>query len=139
MTDQHLSLEERKARARELRAQGYNCAQTVALCFADVCGMDADTLSAATLGLGGGVGSTGEVCGVITAMAVAEGAAAGPDPSRKAEVYKKVHADSDEFAARNGGCVRCRDLKRPGAARPCDALIADGIEILYHRFFPGAE
>lgn len=134
MNQQDKSLDERLAQATDLRKRGYNCAQTVALCFSDVCGLDADALSAATMGLGGGVGGTGEICGVVSAMSVVEGCAAGPDPSRKAAVYKNVKEDAAAFAARNGGCVRCRDLKRPGAARPCDALIADGIEILHARY-----
>ena len=139
MTDKHISLEERKALARDLHARGYNCAQSVAQCFSDVCAMAPDALAAATIGLGGGVGGTGEICGVVTAMSVVEGAAAGPDPKNKGAVYKMVRCDSDAFSAKNGGCVRCRDLKRPGAARSCDMLIADGVEILYNRFFPGAE
>ena len=124
-----IDIEEKKRIAAELRSQGYNCSQAVLLPFADELGADEKTLSAVALGLGGGVGGQGEICGVVSALAIAEGLLNGGDPTRKGESYATVRELTSEFSRLNGSLI-CRELKRPGAAKSCNSLVADGVEIL---------
>ena len=44
---------------------GYNCAQSVAVAYAPLCGLDARTAAAAVHGFGGGFGRMREVCGTV--------------------------------------------------------------------------
>lgn len=131
MNKPSLSLDQRLSRASELRAKGYNCAQTVIMAFNDATGLDSDTAARICAGLGGGVGATGEICGVVNAMAIVQGMLHSSDPAKKAEAYAKVKNLSARFAAANCGHVRCRDLKGADCRRPCNDLIADGIRILH--------
>ena len=60
------TLDERVARARELRAQGYNCSQCVVMAFDDVIEGDVALLTRAAGGFGSGMGASGNMCGAIT-------------------------------------------------------------------------
>ena len=62
-----MNKEERLKKAESIRRQGYNCAQTVAMAFADLTGIDEETTARATAGFGGGIGGMQEVCGVVSA------------------------------------------------------------------------
>ena len=80
------TLEERIAKARELRAAGYNCAQCVLLSFDDVM-PDGDTsmLARAASGFGSGIGASGEICGAISGsvmiLGIVREGVTRPDPS----------------------------------------------------------
>lgn len=124
-----MKLEDRKAKALELRSQGYNCAQTVLMVFSDVTGLDEATSARIASGLGAGVGASGEICGAINAAALAEGMRHGDRPADKAEAMKAVRRLVDSFAAGNDGCVRCKELKGIPGKRPCNDLILQAIEI----------
>lgn len=56
-----MNKEERLKKAESIRRQGYNCAQTVAMAFADLTGIDEETTARATAGFGGGIGGMQEV------------------------------------------------------------------------------
>lgn len=124
-----MTIEERKNKALSLHTQGYNCAQCVALAFADVTGTTDEIVARAAMGLGGGVGAQGEICGVITGMAIVDGLCHSANPKEKPEANKRVKAMTQEFAARTNQYIRCHDLKQI-CRRPCNDLITDGIEIL---------
>jgi hypothetical protein len=132
-TDMKKTLEERKAEAMELRRRGYNCAQSTIMVFDDVTGLDSDMLARLTSGLGTGLGC-GEVCGVVNAMALAQGALRSADPSAKAFAGKCSRELTARFAADNDGRVRCADLKSQPGVRPCNDLVAQGVEILHDYF-----
>lgn len=115
-------VEELKKRALELRKQGYNCAQCVAM-------VHSPELEAAVAALGTGVAATGNICGAANAMAIVAGMKAYTSPADKQELYAKIRTLIDKFKQRNCGQIDCRDLRKPGS-KPCTDLICDAIEIL---------
>ena len=139
----------RGERAMENFRAGYNCAQSVALAFADLVPMDPDALARMASPFGGGMGRLREVCGAVSGMLLVLGALQGYDGPEtgevKAALYTKVQALAEAFEARHGSIV-CRELlglteKRqpptpsPRTAdfyekRPCARFIADAAEIL---------
>lgn|GEM_PF-799355 len=128
------SLESYADDARKLRAMGYNCAQCVLMPFDDVTGLDRGLAARLASGLGAGLGAKGEICGVINAMAIAQGFDKGEAPSDKVASMKCAGGLASQFASCTGGRLRCADLKQEGAAMSCDALIMKGIEILHAHF-----
>lgn len=130
-----MKLEERKDKASELRRRGYNCAQAVLMAVTDLTGLSDEMAAEVAAGLGGGVGGQGEICGAVSAMAIAVGLIEKKDPKQKGEVYATVRQLSDEFRKRNDGRIVCRELKAPGAPRPCNILIEDCIEILHNKYY----
>ena len=120
--------------------QGYNCAQSTAVVFAESFGLDRALVLRATAGFGGGIGGLRQTCGAVSAMAFWAGLALpeyGPgDLAAKTALYDLVRKMRDEFVARHGSDC-CRELlERAGipveaapsertaayyAARPCAA------------------
>ncbi|MBD5281936.1 MAG: C_GCAxxG_C_C family protein [Bacteroides sp.] len=115
-------VEDKKRQALELRKQGYNCAQCVAMVY------DA-SLEATVAALGTGVAATGNICGAANAMAIIAGREAYVGPMEKQALYGRVARLIEKFKERNCGHVNCCDLRRPGR-KPCTELITDAIEIL---------
>ena len=130
----NLTLDERKAIALQLRKKGYNCAQSVVLAFPDVTGLDTDTVAKLTSGLGTGVGGSGEICGVITAMALTQGMRQSAAPEGKGASARETRKLMNAFAAGNRGRVRCADLKGKEGIRPCNDLVLQGVELLHNYF-----
>lgn len=126
-----MTLEERLERARTFRAKGYNCAQCVCVAFPDISGMSDEEALRTAIGLGGGCGC-GEICGVLSAMALLCGRLTQGAADEKAPVYAAMRELHDIFAAEFGSVV-CRELKCPGAKVPCNTLIERGIE-MFHDF-----
>ncbi len=124
-------LSHRIARAKELRAQGYNCAQCTFMVFDDITGLDQDTSARLTAALGTGVGGTREICGVANAMALVEGMTGGSGPTDKVAAMNRAKKVLTRFADANGGCLRCCDLKRPDAPKNCNQLIFEGVEMMH--------
>lgn len=131
-----MTLEERLNIANKLRMQGYNCAQCVAMAFEDVHGVDSTTMARLSIGFGGGVGGQGEICGVVSAMALVEGFCGDGTPHDKRVVYPSVAELSKSFCSLNGSVV-CRELKQMNPPRPCNALILCGVELLHKRLEEG--
>lgn len=127
-----MTLEERKEKVKKLRAEGYNCAQAVVMAFSDLTGLDDATAAATAAGLGGGVGGMKEICGVVTGMTIAYGLITRAPASEKAKVYAQVRELASRFKDLNSGRMLCRELKTPGVAKSCNALIEEGVEILHH-------
>lgn len=124
-----MKLEDRKIQAKQLHARGYNCAQCVAMSFSDITSCDTDTIARIAMGLGGGVGAQGQICGVVLGMTMVLGCAHDAHPSSKPAVNALVRNVTNQFCSRNNGFSLCRDLKTK-TKRSCDELIADGIEII---------
>lgn len=123
-------LTNRQLRALELHKQGYNCCQSVILAFPEVSGGDKSQLIAAlSVGLGGGVGGRGEICGAASAMALVAGLKSWSCPSDKKLVYADTKMLTDKFLESNGSLI-CRDLKAKGKIRPCSELICDAVKIV---------
>lgn len=114
-------------KAKELRQQGYNCAQAVLMPFASELGLDEATAAKIAMGLGSGVGGQGEICGVANGMAIALGLRYAPDAALKGKAAAEVRALTNQFCDCHG-CLRCHDLK--ALKRDCNALIYSGVEML---------
>ena len=104
-------------RAAELFLRGYNCAQSVAVAFCDVTGMDEKTAARMASAFGGGMGRMREVCGAVSGMlmvlSVLYGYDTPGDDVSKKELYTRVQALAGRFREAVGSIV-CREiLKNP--------------------------
>ncbi len=115
-------VENLKKQALELRRQGFNCAQCVAM-------VHNPELESAVAALGTGIAATGNICGAANAMAVVAAMKQYSGPETKQELYAKVRRLIEKFEERNCGQIACRDLRKPGR-KPCTDLICDAIEIM---------
>ena len=123
-----MTKEERIARCRELK-KSVNCAQAVALGFADVVGVDEDVLARCTQAYGGGMGTMDGTCGTIVGAGMIIGLVSADRPSAR----KTMAEVMTRFKERNGATV-CRVLKGVDTGCPlraCPDCVADSAEILY--------
>ncbi len=88
----------RVEKAKEYFLQGYACSQAVAMVFADVVGMDEETLAKITLPFGGGVGRMRLTCGTISGMATVVGLVFA-EGEHSAENKKRVYSIMQELGA----------------------------------------
>ena len=93
--------------------QGYNCAQAVAIAFAEEVKLDKDFIAKSISGFGGGFGRMREVCGAVSGMvfilSALEGSVDPTDNNAKMEIYQKVQELMKEFKEQNGTYI-CREL-----------------------------
>ena len=130
---------DRGNKAAELFVEGYNCAQSVAMAFSDVTGLDEKTSARLISGFGGGMGRLREVCGAVSGMFFVLGTLYGydsPDDEKKKQLYTDVQALAAKFREENGSII-CREiLKNPPsdpnpsprtaeyyAVRPCARMV----------------
>ena len=112
---------DRCAEAFRYRNERYNCAQAVALAFADLLGREPSDVEAAMSGFGGGVGgSFQELCGAVSGGVLVLGMldpdVTETDRAGRKRVYPKAKALRDRFEE-TFGHIHCGDLRsaRPGA------------------------
>lgn len=102
----------RSEKAEQLFSEGYNCAQSVVLAFADVLDVDAETLKSVAAPFGGGMGRLREVCGAVSGMFMVAGLARKWDTldrESKNALYALERTMAQKFAERTGSIV-CREL-----------------------------
>ena len=128
--------------------QGYNCAQSVVMAFADVTGLDVKQSARLASSFGGGLGRLREVCGAVSGIATVIGILYGYDdpnaPGAVQEHYARVQEVAGKFKELNGSIV-CRELLggNPSTGgspeprteeyykkRPCAELVGIAAEIL---------
>ena len=138
----------RAEKAKDCFKQGYNCAQSVAMAFADMTGLTESESARLASSFGGGLGRMREVCGAVSGMALVVGALYGYDdpkvPGAVQSHYALVQALAGEFKEANGSIV-CRELlgdrskvtsvPEPRTAeyykkRPCVELVGMAADIL---------
>ncbi|MFR1766423.1 MAG: C-GCAxxG-C-C family protein [Lachnospira sp.] len=150
----------RADRAEQLFRKGFNCSQSVFAAFSDVYGMDEKTALKISASFGGGMGRMREVCGCMSAIALAAGLETGctteHDPKGKEYNYKVVQHLADEFKKISGGSIICRELlgldtiRKDGSSpvpgertneyykkRPCISLIRDACSIIEKELIGG--
>jgi len=147
MTEQEIA--HRTAQSVEFFKEGYNCAQSVAMAYADVFQLDMETVKKLSAPFGGGMGRLREVCGAASAMFMMLGMqypASDPDDKKaKTENYAAVQRTAAQFKDRLGSYI-CADLlqlrREPQevtpsdrnaeyyAKRPCALCVAVAAEIL---------
>ncbi len=134
--------------AKAYFSQGYNCAQAVMLAFKDETGYGEEQAAALASSFGGGMGRMREVCGAVSGMLLALGAARGysdpKDGEGKKKQYETVQRLAGQFREANGSII-CRELldgtadsapapsERSAAyykERPCAGLVANAADIL---------
>ena len=104
-------------KAAELFLGGYNCAQSVAVAFCDVTGLDEKKTARMVSAFGGGMGRLREVCGAVSGMFFVLSClygydTAGDDVSMM-RLYTEVQELAGKFRERCGSIV-CREiLKNP--------------------------
>ncbi len=138
----------RSEKAKAYFQKGCNCAQSVALAFADLCDLPEDRLARLASGFGGGMGRLREVCGAFSGAVLVYGLLHGyDDPAarqEKKELYAAIQDMAERFRAENGA-LTCRELLggRPDNSptpeertaayyqkRPCADLAASAAGIL---------
>ena len=103
----------RAEQAKSYFTQGYNCAQSVYMAFADLFGMDTKQAAIIAAPLGGGMGRLREVCGACSASFLVAGLAIPcdnpTDTKSKKECYTMVQRLAERFREENGSII-CREL-----------------------------
>ncbi|MGN0191685.1 MAG: C-GCAxxG-C-C family protein [Candidatus Cryptobacteroides sp.] len=132
-------IEKKAAEAESLFRSGYNCAQSVALAFADYVagktGLDEDAvrtmLTCGCAGFGGGFGRMREVCGCVSGMTAIAGficpagrANDAASNALKAGNYALVQKLAGKFKDANGSIV-CRELLAGTCAASTDSRPSD--------------
>ena len=101
-------------KAGALFLEGYNCAQSVVLAFADEMGIPKETAARIASSFGGGLGRLREVCGCVSGMAIVAGELlgySGPETGKpKADHYALIQevpeARTDDYYKKRP----CKDL-----------------------------
>ena len=135
-----INAEERAARAKEYFNQGYNCAQSVALAYADITNLDEEMVAKITASFGGGLGRLREVCGAVSGMAFLASfispCPSADDADAKKANYALVQEFAEQFRQQNGNIV-CRSLL--GLDRPKDEPTPSPRTAEYYKKRPCAE
>ena len=120
--------------AMDFHAQGYNCAQAVALPFCEEMGLDAAVVKRATEGFGAGMGGRTQTCGALSgAIFVAGMLSASPtDPASKMDTYKVCGKMSADFVAHcgSGVCEVIKGLTGGEMLCSCNECIACGVKLV---------
>ena len=137
---------DRKEKAAQYFLGGYNCAQSVAMAFADKLGMEEKQAAKIASGFGGGFGRLREVCGAVSGMVMVASYLYGydsPDQEQQKACYETIQALAGAFQEQVGSII-CRDiLKNPPtdptpsartaeyyAQRPCARMVMVAAEVL---------
>jgi len=103
--------------ARKLFREGYNCAQSVLIPFAEEIGLSREQAARLASSFGGGMGKMREVCGAVSSLFMIKGLLEGyaePDDEAKAAQYAHIRAMAEQFKAEHGS-ILCRELVRKAA------------------------
>lgn len=104
---------ERAKQAGRYFAEGYNCAQSVAIVFEKELGMEKQAIARLMSSFGGGMGRMREVCGSVSGMVLLAGLISpASDPSIKSgrtSNYALVQDMAASFKELNGSIV-CKEL-----------------------------
>ena len=136
----------RAEHAAELFANGYNCAQAVAIAFCDLTGFSKEQTAKMLAPFGGGFGRLREVCGAVSGMTFVYGCLYGyeaPNPEAQMKVYETEQALAAQFKEKAGSII-CREiLKNPPSdpvpsprteeyytSRPCVRMVYTAANIL---------
>lgn len=100
-------------KAAELFLSGYNCAQSVAVAFCDITGLDEKTTARMVSAFGGGMGRLREVCGAVSGMffvlSYLYGYDTAGDDASKMRLYTDVQALAAQFREACGSII-CREI-----------------------------
>lgn len=103
----------RGEKAEALFFEGYNCAQAVAIAYADVLGLPKETIARIISGFGGGISRLREVCGAFSGAVMVMSMVRGYDDPKDLDGKKALYADVQRMAAQyreKVGALACRDI-----------------------------
>jgi C_GCAxxG_C_C family probable redox protein len=116
-------MSERSDKAVAAFQEGFSCSQAVLSAFCEELGMGRATGLKVSSAFGGGIASTGNLCGAVSgglmAIGLKHGRTRADDLAAKEKTYSLANAFMDEFRARHGSIV-CRELLG------CDLGTAEG-------------
>ena len=99
--------------AMEYFKEGYNCAQSVLLAYAEECGMEKEMAVRLSSSFGAGMGRLRQVCGAVSGMFMVAGMLYGYDSPKdqkgKAEHYQRIQHLAARFREENGSII-CKEL-----------------------------
>ncbi len=120
--------------AMDFHAQGYNCAQAVAMPFREEMGLDTALVKKATEGFGAGMGGRGQTCGALSGAVFVAGMlnASATDPASKMDTYKTCAKMSEDFVAHCGSgiCAEIKGLTGGKMLCSCNECIAYGVKLV---------
>lgn len=100
-------------KAMEYFKEGYNCAQSVLLAYAEECGMEKEMAVRLSSSFGAGMGRLRQVCGAVSGMFMVAGMLYGYDSPKdqkgKAEHYQRIQHLAARFREENGSII-CKEL-----------------------------
>ena len=105
--------------------KGYNCSQSVVAAFAP------------QLGLTEEMEVCGAFCGVVTVLSMVYADPA--DPKDKSRMYALVQQAAEQYRARNGGSIICRELLAKAGAAPAGGTAAEERTAEYYKKRPCPE
>ena len=121
--------------------KGYNCSQSVVAAFAPQLGLTEETALRLSAGFGAGIGRMREVCGafcgVVTVLSMVYADLA--DPKDKSRMYALVQQAAEQYRARNGGSIICRELLAKAGAAPAGGTAAEERTAEYYKKRPCPE
>ena len=144
-----IDVKARTIQAVENFKNGYNCAQSVAMAYADLYSVDIETIKMIAAPFGAGMGRLREVCGAVSGMFLILGmeipVTEPNDKTTKVATYTAVQRTGLNFKDKMGSYI-CADLLKTGrqpqdptpddrdneyyAKRPCAYCVAVAAEIL---------
>lgn len=121
--------------------KGYNCSQSVVAAFAPQLGLTEEMALRLSAGFGAGIGRMREVCGafcgVVTVLSMVYADPA--DPKDKSRMYALVQEAAEQYRARNGGSIICRELLAKAGAAPAGGTAAEERTAEYYKKRPCPE
>ncbi len=126
----------RAEKAKEYFKQGYNCAQSVMLAFADRLGLPEERVAALAKPMGAGLGRLREMCGAVSGGAMCLGLIYS-DVERR-EMYTLVQDFAKRFQAENGS-YNCGELLTGAGVRPENLPTPEERTEAYYRKRPCAD
>lgn len=124
-------LEKKIQQAKELHAQGFNCAQAVGVPFAEDLGMPKELAVKALEGFGAGMGSREQACGALSGAVFVAGLknADGKSAETKTATYA-LAANLVETFEKECGAVPCKIIKAEEKTS-CEACIECGVRLAF--------
>ncbi len=126
----------RKEKALDLKHQGCNCAQAVALAFKDLVDLDDESLLDLSTGFGAGGGDMSGTCGALSAVYLLNGLIFGKvykdDPSKRGKIMAANKTIAGLFHAKNKAviCNKLKGIDTGEVLRSCDGCVEDAAELL---------
>lgn len=124
-------MQTRIEKCTEKHQAGFNCAQAVACTYADLVGVEEETMFKITEGLGLGQGGMLGTCGAVAGACVLAGMKNScgdlQNPNSKGSTYKLAKMITEGFQAQNCSVI-CRELKGVDTGkvlRSCPDCITD--------------